>query len=135
MKVKRDRNIHLSQSEENILMALLGGPRYGLEIVKAVEEGSEGKLKLGFGSLYPTLHKLQKKGLVKSQWGEEKSEERGESPRRYYQVTALGKNVLHETQDIRSKIAGWKPANALLQFLFIVIRTLKTSDNFILGRV
>jgi DNA-binding PadR family transcriptional regulator len=135
MKAKRDHNIHLSLTEETILMALLGGPRYGLEIVRAVEEGSEGKRKLGFGSLYPILHKLQKKGLVKSHWGEEKPEERGGARRRYYQVTALGQNVLRETQDIRSKIAAWKPANALLQMMFIVFRTLKTSENFILGRV
>ena len=45
-------------------MALSGRELYGLEIITAVADASDGKRKIGFGSLYPTLHKLEKKGLV-----------------------------------------------------------------------
>jgi DNA-binding PadR family transcriptional regulator len=52
--------------EEIVLIALLGRERYGLEINKAVEEASRENRHLSFSSLYPTLHKLEKEGLVKS---------------------------------------------------------------------
>jgi PadR family transcriptional regulator, regulatory protein PadR len=110
MKSKQNQHVDLSSLEEIILMALLEGQLYGLEIVRAVEEGSEGRRKLGFGSLYPTLHKLQKKGLVKSQWGEETPEERGGARRRYYETTALGRKTIKEMEQIRKNIAAWKPA-------------------------
>jgi PadR family transcriptional regulator PadR len=110
MKSKQDQNLDLSPLEEIILMALLDRQLYGLEIVRAVEEGSEGRRKLGFGSLYPTLHKLQRKGLVRSQWGEEMPEDRGGARRRYYETTALGRKALKELQQIRKNIAAWKPA-------------------------
>jgi PadR family transcriptional regulator PadR len=100
----------LSPLEELVLTVLFKHKLYGLEIIKAVEEASEGKRRLGFGSLYPTLHKLQKKGLLTSQWGEETPEERGGARRRYYQITAAGKNALREMRDVRTKIAAWKPA-------------------------
>jgi PadR family transcriptional regulator PadR len=110
MKSKQDQNLDISPLEEIILMALLDRQLYGLEIVRAVEEGSGGRRRLGFGSLYPTLHRLQKKGLVKSQWGEETPEERGGARRRYYETTALGRIALKELQQIRNNVATWKPA-------------------------
>jgi len=133
--MKSKRHIDLSRTEENILMALFGRPLYGLDIIRAVKEGSKGRCNLGFGSLYPTLHKLEKKGLVKSQWGDEKLEERGGARRRYYEVTALGQKALREIQDVRNNIAAWKPANALLQMMFGVFRTLKTTGHLSWGRV
>jgi PadR family transcriptional regulator, regulatory protein PadR len=110
MKSRQNQHVDLSPLEEIILMALLERQLYGLEIVRAVEEGSEGRRKLGFGSLYPTLHKLQRKGLVKSQWGEETPEERAGARRRYYETTALGRKTLKEMEQIRKNIAAWKPA-------------------------
>lgn len=106
----KEKNIDLSPLEENILLVLLTRQLYGLEIIRAIQEGSEGKRTLGFGSLYPTLHKLEKKGLVKSQWGDEMPEERGGARRRYYEATALGRRAVKETQELRNKIAAWKPA-------------------------
>jgi PadR family transcriptional regulator, regulatory protein PadR len=110
VRSKQDHNLDISPLEEIILMALLDRQLYGLEIVRAVEEGSGGRRKLGFGSLYPTLHRLQKKGLVKSQWGEEKPEERGGARRRYYETTALGRRAVKELEQIRNNVAAWKPA-------------------------
>lgn len=106
----RDHDFELSPLEENLLTVLLGRELYGLEIIKAVEEASEGRRRIGFGSLYPTLHKLEKKGFVKSHWGEEKPEERGGARRRYYKITGLGERALRETQRIRANLAEWQPA-------------------------
>jgi PadR family transcriptional regulator PadR len=110
VRSKQNQNLDLSPLEEIILIALGGRQLYGLEIVRAVEEASEGKRKVGFGSLYPTLHKLQKKELVKSQWGDEKPEERGGARRRYYEATALGRRAVKELEQIRNNVAAWKPA-------------------------
>jgi PadR family transcriptional regulator, regulatory protein PadR len=110
VRSKQNHNLDLSPLEEIILIALGGRQLYGLEIVRAVEEASEGKRKVGFGSLYPTLHKLQNKGLVRSQWGDEKPEERGGARRRYYETTALGRRAVKELEQIRNNVAAWKPA-------------------------
>jgi PadR family transcriptional regulator PadR len=99
----------LSSQEELVLAALRGRERYGLEIIKTIEEASGGKRKLGFGSLYPTLHKLEREGLVKSRWGEDRPEERGGARRRYYQITGLGERALREAGQLRADLATWQP--------------------------
>jgi PadR family transcriptional regulator PadR len=49
----------LSRREETVLTVLRNHELYGLEIIKAIEEATEGKRRVGFGALYPTLHKLE----------------------------------------------------------------------------
>lgn len=105
-----NRDFDLSQREETLLTVVLCRELYGLEIIKAVKEATEGKLKIGFGSLYPTLHKLEKKGFVKARWGDETPEERGGARRRYYKITGVGEKALKESQRIRDKLATWRPA-------------------------
>lgn len=100
----------LSPLEEKVLTILLNREFYGLEIIKALEEASEGKIRIGFGSLYPTLHKLEKKGFVKSHWGEDRPEERAGARRKYYRVTGVGEDALIETQRIRSRLLTWQPS-------------------------
>jgi len=107
---KEDFDFELSTTEEHILSVLLGVECYGLEIIKAVEEISEGKRKIGFGSLYPLLHKLEKRGLVQSRWGEEKPEERNGARRRYYRITGLGERALREAEQLRVNLVAWQPA-------------------------
>jgi PadR family transcriptional regulator, regulatory protein PadR len=100
----------LSPLEEKVLTILLNREFYGLEIIKALEEASEGKIRIGFGSLYPTLHKLEKKGFVKSQWGEDRPEERAGARRKYYRVEGVGEEALAETQRIRNSLSTWQPS-------------------------
>jgi PadR family transcriptional regulator PadR len=100
----------LAPQEEIILTLIVGRELYGLELMKAIEETSEGKLKMKFGSLYPTLHRLEKKGFVTSRWGDERPEERGGARRRYYTTTGLGEKALHEVQRFRTNLAAWQPA-------------------------
>ena len=54
-------NFDLSALEEDIMTVLDFHELYGLQIIKAIEEASGGKRRLGVGSLYPTLHRLEKK--------------------------------------------------------------------------
>ena len=101
---------NISNLEELIMRALLNHELYGLQIAKAIEEVSNGEKKIGVGSLYPKLHKLEKKGYIKSHWGEDRPEERNGARRKYYKLTGLGSDVLDKTQKRRTDIANWQPA-------------------------
>lgn len=100
----------ISHVEEGILTVLDGYELYGLQIIDAVEEGSGGKLKLGFGTVYPTLRRLERKGFVQARWGEDTPEERGGARRRYYKVTPKGAKILRELQQMRVSLVMWKPS-------------------------
>jgi len=65
-------------------------PMYGYQIVKELERMTGGYLKLKSGTIYPSLIRLQKKGLVVSTW-KQVTEGRG---RRYYQITEKGRQFL-----------------------------------------
>ena len=82
-----------------ILEALVQGETFGLELIKRVEERTNGKLRLGQGSVYPALRELEREGLVKS-WEGDQMPERGGRPRRYYKLTAAGGRALRETRTI-----------------------------------
>lgn len=73
-----------------ILQALAGRPAFGLEIGERVLDRTKGKLKLGAGSLYPTLRALEREGLIESFEADEALQVRGGMPRRYYRLTGLG---------------------------------------------
>lgn len=74
-----------------ILLSLISElPMYGYQIVKELEQRTEGYLKLKAGTVYPALMRLEKKGLLSSRW-EQTTERRG---RRYYQITGKGRQFL-----------------------------------------
>lgn len=83
-----------------ILKALSAGDKYGYEIIKEVEEESDGKIVLKQPSLYSSLSRFETKGFVSSYW--EDSEIGGR--RHYYSLTPEGKEyytkfVLKEADD------------------------------------
>ncbi len=47
-----------------VLQVLSGGPKHGYRIAKDIREGSEGVLDFAEGTLYPTLHDLEERGLI-----------------------------------------------------------------------
>jgi DNA-binding PadR family transcriptional regulator len=85
---------------KTILLKLLDeeGKMYGYEITQHVKTLSDGKMILTEGALYPTLHKLEAEGLVKT-----KQIMVGKRMRKYYTLTAKGKkankNKLAEFQE------------------------------------
>jgi PadR family transcriptional regulator, regulatory protein PadR len=106
---KEEPKYTLSALEEDILAALLGRQRYGLQISRAIETASQGKRKIAVGSLYPTLRRLEKKGFVQSYW--DNGDERDGARRRYYQITGKGATILTENQAVRRNLMGaeWQP--------------------------
>ena len=78
-----------------ILMSLIGGRGFGLEIIQRVRERSNGKIVLNEGSVYPALKALERDWLLRSYDGEPMPE-RGGRPRRYYELTGEGRRVATE---------------------------------------
>jgi len=87
---------NLTVNQLRVLSTLMNGDKYGLEIIKAIEEESGAKLFLG--TLYNLMNSLEKKGHVKSRWGEATSE-RGGNRRKYYKITGTGSAVLEQTKN------------------------------------
>lgn len=75
----------------SILLALSLKERHGYEIIKQIEEDSQGKIKIGPGALYTSIRQLRKKGLIE----EIERAEKTARARRYYKITGAGAQVLH----------------------------------------
>jgi transcriptional regulator len=73
-----------------ILRTLVLGPAHGYTIAHAIERGSEEVLQIEHGSLYPALHRLQKRGWIASFWGTSENNRKA----RYYRLTRAGRKQL-----------------------------------------
>lgn len=109
---KPDKTPPLSALDEDILTVLLGQELYGLQICQAIEESSGGQQTLKVGSLYPSLHRLEKKRFVTSRMGTSGIESRGGNRRKYYKITGLGATALTQKQQTRQRLASWSPSPA-----------------------
>ncbi len=69
-----------------ILSILSNKESYGYEIIQEVKEISKGQIEYGDGTIYPVLHKMEKKGLIESSW---KISDNGRK-RKYYKVNKTG---------------------------------------------
>ena len=78
-----------------VLRTLQWGPQHGHGIGQAIRSQSDDLLKVETGSLYPALHRLEKRGWLKSEWGVSEANQRA----KYYRLTALGKTQLAREQD------------------------------------
>jgi len=100
----------LSKMEEEILSVLTGRELYGLQIIDAFRDASEGHRSIGVGSLYPTLSRLEEKGLILS-WMEARPEDdKGGARRKYFKVTQQGVMALAAAEQFRRKLFEWRPA-------------------------
>lgn len=87
------RNQIRKGSTELVLLTLLQQrPMYGYEISQEMTKMSDGYFEMKEGLLYPTLHRLQKDGLLTSQWQQTENDRR----RKYYAITAAGQEQLKE---------------------------------------
>ena len=69
-----------------ILSLLLAGESYGYQIIKRVRSVSGGELEWSNAVLYPVLHKMERDGLVRSEWRMSPENRM----RKYYMLTELG---------------------------------------------
>ena len=85
--MKRTYN-QLPQVAFGILLALSLKERHGYEIIKQINDDSDGKIKLSPGALYTSIKLLNEQGLIKE------IEHKEDVRRRYYRLTEAGKKTL-----------------------------------------
>ena len=86
-----------------VLKTLSLAPMHGWGISQRVQQISEGVLDVNQGSLYPALQRLEKDGLIASEWGTTDNNRKA----RYYRLTAAGRRALgKELENWRRFAAG-----------------------------
>ena len=108
------KNLVAASSKPIILSILIGGESYGYQIIQRVREISGGTLEWSDNMLYPVLRRLEKGGLLLSQW---RMSKQGRL-RRYYRITELGRKEVeserHQWMSVHNVLSKlWKPLPAL----------------------
>jgi PadR family transcriptional regulator PadR len=85
-----DREVKKGSAEMLVLALLEERQRHGYEIAKLIETRSDAAITFQAASLYPILYRLEKRGLIEGRW----VEKAGERRRRFYRITAPGREVL-----------------------------------------
>jgi DNA-binding PadR family transcriptional regulator len=84
------KNLIAASTKPIILSLLFRGESYGYQILQRIRQVAGGKLAWSSAMLYPVLHRLEKDGLIQSQW---KLSGEGRM-RKYYLLTDLGRKEL-----------------------------------------
>jgi len=84
------KDLVAASSRPLVLSILAEGESYGYEIIKRVRELSGGRIEWSDGMLYPVLHRLEREGLVESEWKEAATGRE----RKYYILKADGRKAL-----------------------------------------
>jgi len=86
-----------------ILRTLALGPQHGWAISERVQQVSSDVLQIQQGSLYPALHRLERRSWIKAKWGTSDNNRRA----KYYELTSAGKKQLDvETETWRKLTAA-----------------------------
>ena len=87
-----------------ILRTLLPGAQHGWAISERVQQVSSEVLNIQQGSLYPALHRLERRGWIKASWGTSDNNRRA----KYYELTKRGRARLDQ------EIAAWRKLSAVV---------------------
>jgi DNA-binding PadR family transcriptional regulator len=79
-----------------VLAVIDGEPQHGYAVIEALKTRSQGRLNLPEGTIYPALHRLERNGLLASQWSVTGRR------RRVYRLTAKGE------RELGMRRAGWR---------------------------
>jgi PadR family transcriptional regulator, regulatory protein PadR len=94
-----------------ILKALSLEPMHGWGIAQRIQQISRDVLQINQGSLYPALHRLERRAWIEADWGTSENNRRA----KFYQLTSLGRKHLAEER------ANWQ------RFTLAVERVLQTT--------
>jgi transcriptional regulator len=75
-----------------VLRALSNGPKHGYAIARFIREGSNDTFKILDGALYTSLHRMEERGWLVSDWGNADSGKRA----KFYRLTAPGRKALKQ---------------------------------------
>jgi len=86
-----------------ILRTLLFGPAHGHSIAKHIQRSTDDLLQVEHGSLYPALHRLERKGWIASKWETPKDRNR---EFKFYRLTPAGRKQLAREESKWKQMAG-----------------------------
>jgi PadR family transcriptional regulator, regulatory protein PadR len=96
-----------------ILSVISTGKMYGYQIMRELEQRSDGYFSMTAALLYPALHQLEQDGLVESEW----EAGQGKRRRKYYTITPAGRQALESTR------SDWE------RFVSSLFKTLQPGGN------
>src|SRR5580658_4102325 len=99
-----DRSIDLPQGTLDLLIlrTLSLGTQHGWGIAERVQQVSSDALRIQQGSLYPALHRLERRGWIKAKWGFSENNRRA----KYYELTRSGLKQLEAEKDAWAKLTA-----------------------------
>ena len=88
----RDDDLNLLQGTLDLLVlkALVFGARHGYAVARWVRDATDGVLEIEDGALYTSLHRIEKRGWVRAEWGLSETNRRA----KYYTLTTRGREQL-----------------------------------------
>src|SRR5438105_9189286 len=84
-----------------ILRTLRTGPQHGWAISERIQQISRDVLQVQQGSLYPALHRLERRGWIKASWGTSDNNRRA----KFYELTRIGRKQLEAEAATWRKLA------------------------------
>jgi DNA-binding PadR family transcriptional regulator len=99
----------LSTAAFQILLALADGDRHGYGVMQEIEQRTEGRVRLGPGTLYGALKRMLDDG-----WVEELEGDDGDERRRYYHLTATGRQIARQEAQRLAELVVAAQAKRLL---------------------
>ena len=99
-----DNRIDLPQGTLDLLIlkTLALEPQHGWAISERIQQVSSEVLQVQQGSLYPALHRLERRGWIKARWGTSENNRRA----KFYQLTKAGRRELEIEQDAWQKLTA-----------------------------
>ena len=100
----------VAASAEPLILSLLSkGESYGYAIIQELKERSANQIQWTDGMLYPVLHRMERKGWIKSRWGESETGRK----RKYYSIKEDGRKAQEKQREqwlrVHSVLAGlWR---------------------------
>jgi PadR family transcriptional regulator PadR len=85
-----------------ILRTLALGPQHGWAISERVQQMSSDVLQIQQGSLYPALHRMERRGFIKARWGTSENNRRA----KYYELSKNGRQQLEVQTDAWQKLTA-----------------------------
>jgi transcriptional regulator len=85
-----------------ILKSLSLGPQHGWAISERIHAVSRATLQIPQGSLYPALHRLERRGWIRAEWGASDNNRKA----KYYQLTRTGQKQLEAETEAWEKLTG-----------------------------
>lgn len=112
-KASVESPIRLTPAFFHILLAVVNEASHGYAIMQAVQERTGGTVKLGPGSLYWAIKRLVEAELLKEVPAP--SQEAADERRRYYVLTAFGREVLKREVEVLADIVGYAESQKLIR--------------------